>query len=121
MNVVPIQQEIDLGEPKFSDFWLLWLKKEKRKDAERLFLRLRDENKMLALIAAAEWRQVWMDRDEEFWPTATKWLEGDRWEDAIPARYRKTQSHETFKPRDDTPKSAMPEHVRLLIAKLRGK
>ena len=64
INVVPIQQEIDLGEPKFDDFWLLWLKKVKRKEAERLFLRLRDEQKMSAIVAAAEWRPLWLGRGD---------------------------------------------------------
>jgi len=119
MNVVPIQQEMDLGQPRFADFWLLWCgKKVRKKDAERLFNRLRDEQKMTAIVAAADWREIWMEREDEFRPDPYRWIEGDRWEDEMPRSYRKAQAH--VRPRDDTPKSSMPEHVRALIAKLKG-
>jgi len=121
MNVVPIQQEMDLGIPRFGDFWLLWTgKKVRKKDAERLFNRLRDEQKMQAIIAAAEWRDCWLERDDEFRPDPFRWIEGDRWEDELPRAYRKAQAQQTFRTHDDTPKSAMPEHVRALIAKLKA-
>jgi len=122
MNVVPIQQEMDLGQPKFEDFWILWGgKKVKKKDAERLFKRLRDEQKMLAIIAAAEWREIWLEREDEFRPDPYRWIEGDRWEDEMPRNYRKTQAHVAFKRDEQAPKSVMPEHVKAMIAKLRGK
>ena len=120
--MVPIQQEIDLGEPKFDDFWLLWLKKVKRKEAERLFLRLRDEQKMLAIVAAAEWRPLWLERGDEYAPDPVKWLEGDRWEDQLPGKYQRAQAHVPMKPRaEDTTKYVpMPDHVKQLLAKLKG-
>jgi len=122
MNVVPIQQEMDLGQPKFSDFWLLWSgKKIKRKDTERLFNRLRDEDRMLAIIAAADWREIWLEQEHDFRPDPCRWIEGDRWEDEMPKSYRKTQAYQPAKPRDDSPKSAMPDYVRSMIAKLRVK
>jgi hypothetical protein len=120
MQVVPIQQALDLGETKFEDFWLLWLKKVKRKEASKLFARLRDEQKMAALVGAAEWRSVWLGWDENYWPNAVNWIEGERWEDELPKQHR-AQAHVPVKPREDTPKSVMPEHVRQLIAQLRNK
>ena len=68
MNVVSLQQEIDLGEPQFDDWWILWLKKVKRKESKRLWMRLRNEQKMESIIAAAEWRPIWLAREEEFRP-----------------------------------------------------
>jgi hypothetical protein len=123
MNVVPIQQEIDLGQPKFEDFWLLWLKKAARKDAEKEFNRLKDSDKMLALIGAAEWRSVWSGWEQEFWPNAVKWIRGARWEDELPKEFRKTQAHELFKPKpeDNMKYVPMPDHVKALLNKLRGK
>ena len=123
MNVVPLQQEIDLGEPKFEDFWILWSgKKVKRKDTERVFKRLRNDEKMLAVIAAAEWRDIWVEKEEHYRPDPLRWIEGERWEDELPNAYRRTQVHEPFKPQIDGKKYVpMPDHVRALIAKLKGR
>ena len=120
MNVVPLQQEIDLGEPQFDDWWILWLKKVKRKESKRLWSRLRNEQKMASIIAAAEWRPVWLGRESEsYWPDPVKWLEGERWEDELPNAYRRTQA--PFKPQIDGKKYVpMPDQVRALIAKLKG-
>mgnify|MGYP001590624910 CR=1 FL=1 len=122
MNVVPLQQEMELGEPKFDDFWALWLKKVQKKESRYLFERLRDEHKMAAIIAAAEWRALWEGREPDFQPNPVKWISGERWEDELPNGYRRTQAHEPFKPQIDGKKYVpMPDHVRALIAKLKGR
>jgi hypothetical protein len=120
MNVISLQQEMDLGLPRFEDFWLLWFKKVQRKDAERLFSRLRDEHKLAAIVAAAEWRSVWEGWEPDFRPNAVKWIQGERWEDELPREHRRHSAHQPMR-REDVAKSAMPEHVRQMIAQLRAK
>ena len=121
MNVVPLQQEIDLGEPQFDDWWILWLKKVKRKESKRLWSRLRNEQKMASIIAAAEWRPVWLARESEYWPDPVKWVEGERWEDEMPQGYQRTSAHQPFKPDSPGAYVPMPDHVKALIARLRSK
>jgi len=106
----------------FDDFWVLWVRRVARKDALKEWNRLSVEKQTLAVVGAAEWRPVWLARGEmQYVPHASTWLHGERWDDEIPSEFRKMQAHQPVKYRgDDTPKTAMPEHVRQMIANLKA-
>lgn len=123
MNVVPIQQSLDLGIPAFGDFWLLWPKRVARKDAERAWARLTDAQKMQAIIALVDWRSCWLARNEmDYVPHAATWLNGERWEDELPAGFAsKDDGWRERMERDSKQAVPMPDHVKQLLEKLRKK
>lgn len=71
--------------------------------------------------ALAVWRTVWRDKDPEYLPYPASWLNGERWEDEVPAEYRRVNIAPAKTHLAQSERTEMPEHVRLLLAKLRDK
>lgn len=106
----------------FSSFWLLYPRRVARKDAERAWLKLQPEQRMQAIIAMADWRRVWADKDLDYLPHAATWLNGWRFEDELPCAY--TQSSSSHRPAaipEPGKRSVMPDAVRALLASLKKK
>jgi hypothetical protein len=73
---------------------------------------------MDAIIGITSWRKVWMARGEwEYVPYAATWLNGERWEDELPATM--IQVPVPTKLPEQGERTRMPDHVRELLAKLR--
>lgn len=120
MNVVPIVQPDPL--PDFADFWLLYPRRVAKKDAAKVWARLTAEQQVAALVACVAWRVTWSRKDVEYLPYPASWLNGERWEDELPASNVPAHaSHVIAAPGPEYQKTTMPEHVRALLAKLRGK
>ena len=113
MNVVPLEREEI--EANFSNFWILYPRHVAKKDALKAWNKIDAKLYPEILTALAAWRPVYLAREPDKIPHAATFLNGERWEDELPKEYRQAPA----KPRDDTPKSSMPEHVRSMIAKLR--
>lgn len=116
-----VQEQADLL-PTFLDFWDLYPKRVAKKDATRAWAKLTPTQKVEAVTALVEWRRIWRNKDTEFLPHAATWLNGERWEDEVPQEYRQsTAAHIDAKLPEVAARTAMPDHVRKLLAKLRGK
>lgn len=107
----------------FADFWTLYPRHEAKKDARKSWARLSQRQQVEAIIAIADWRQVWavQGRDSRLIPLAATWLNGERWEDEIPAGVIVYQaSHKLAQPEQEPTRSAdLPDRVKAMLAKLR--
>ena len=116
MNVVPIEKAEELS--SWEAFWVLYPRHEAKKDARKAWDKIDAGKHVEILTSLAGWRPVLAERERNYIPLPASWLRGERWEDELPVEYRR-QAHLPMKPRDDTPKTVMPEHVRQMIANLR--
>lgn len=112
--------------PTFEDFWLLYPKREAKKDAAREWVRLSRSDQLDAIVALVDWRRVWSSRERAYIPHAATWLNGERWTDELPPDYMaaKERSPRVFAEREkaDADRKAarpMPPELRALIASLR--
>jgi hypothetical protein len=105
----------------FDAFWTLYPRKEARKDAMKAWSQIPPAFYMPAVVAVAAWRREWARRDTQHIPLAATWLRGERWEDELPRGVAPTSSaHVPFEPTAPGQRSEMPEHVKAMIAKLKG-
>lgn len=106
----------------FEDFWILYPRHEAKKDARKAWEQIPKSLHNQILTATALWRPVWLDDERKWLPYAATWLRGERWEDELPAQLRKLASAAHVQAVLPTAeRGEMPQHVRDLIAKLRGK
>lgn len=108
----------------FDDFWTLWPKRVAKKDAEKLWTRLSEADRVKALVGICKWREVWLATGElRYVPNASTWLFGERWDDDLPAEWaaRATHASQTAFPARPAveARGEIPAHVREAIAKLR--
>lgn len=115
MNVVPLVELEAL--PSFEDFWVLYPRHEAKKDARKAWERVDAARHVEILTALAAWRPYLLARESSFIPLPATWLRGERWEDELPKEGR-VAAHVPTPPREATPKSVMPEHVKAMIARL---
>jgi hypothetical protein len=109
----------------WDGFWTLFPRHEAKKDARRAWDRLSPSVQMDAVVAIAAWRRVWQaqGRTTQVIPLPATWLNGERWEDEIPAQFSvRPQSHAPAAPLNGKVNGAvaMPDHVRAAIAKLKA-
>lgn len=104
----------------FDDFWLLYPRRVAKKDAQRAWARIDPRKHAEILTSLASWRRVWLGRGEQqFVPYPATWLNGERWEDELPKEG--IQAHQLMPARaPDGPRTAMPDAVRALLARLRS-
>jgi hypothetical protein len=102
----------------FADFWLLYPRRVAKKDAQKIWARMSQAQRVAAVVACAAWRPVWAGKDLDYLPYPSTWLYGERWEDELPS----TVSHASHVAAVETAAPArgeIPAHVRDLLAKLR--
>jgi hypothetical protein len=78
---------------------------------------------MAAVVAIVDWRAVWAQqgRDIRLIPLPATWLNGERWEDELPdVLFARPAAQAAAKIPERINGSAMPEHVKALLAKLRN-
>lgn len=72
--------------PFFADFWKAYPRKTNKSFAEKSFAKLKVDqemlDKMLQAIALQN-RTVWKDKDQQYIPHPSTWLNGKRWEDEV--------------------------------------
>jgi hypothetical protein len=69
----------------FDAFWQVYPRREKRKEAEKAWLKINpDEDTLKAIIAAVERQKAspdWIKEGGKFIPHPSSWLNGERWKD----------------------------------------
>ena len=124
MNIVPLEAKHDEPQPTFDDFWLLYTRRQARKDAVKAWTRLGPADQMEALVALVDWRRVWLARgDDRYTPLPATWLNGERWTDELPAEFVQRISHVSHVSAEVPAaglRTEMPAHVRAMLAKLRA-
>lgn len=80
-RIEPVEQD-----SKFTQFWKAYPRKTNKSFAERVFAKLKVDqqmlDKMLQAIALQN-RTVWKDKDQQYIPHPSTWLNGQRWEDEV--------------------------------------
>ena|SRR5208282_2370466 len=113
-------------------FWTLYPRHEAKKDALKAWRRMSESDRHAAVIAIADWRQVWkaQGRDTHLIPLPATWLNGERWEDEVPqgliqrgSRSQVSQSGVVTSSLRESVSSPMllPEHVLEMIARMKSK
>jgi hypothetical protein len=77
----------------FDIFWKAYPRKVSPANAKRSFAKLKVDEEMLKKMLhaiEAQKRSVWLDKDPQYIPHPSTWLNGERWEDevAVPAQPR---------------------------------
>jgi hypothetical protein len=132
LEAVPAQPAVEKEEiaaPSFTEFWILYPRKVARKDAERAWSRLGDRAQLAAMVGIIAWREVWayeyrMREDAyDYVPHPATWLNGERWEDEVPARFKPKPAVALAptEPRTGRVERASPEVVKEIIAKWRNR
>jgi len=73
---------------RFTEFWALYPKKLKKKEAREAFKKIIKTSEMYALLRVGlekwvkEW-DTWEDTERRYIPYPSTWLNGERWEDEI--------------------------------------
>jgi len=109
---------------EFSDFWLLYPRRVARKAALQAWDKLKPAQQMQACVALMDWRTIWLQRgDVQFIPHAATWLNGERFDDELPADFVRSKaapaSHSAFKPDAPTAVAPMPDKLRVMLAELK--
>lgn len=82
------EAEIEEAEsvPSFAEFWSVWPKKNSKKDAERAWSKAIKKTDAAAIVNAARAYAESPNRPEaQFVPYGATWLNGERWNDPLPA------------------------------------
>ena len=115
--------------PCFDHFWLLYPRHVAKLAARRAWAKVNPSEHVAILEALVSWRPVWRDKDPEYLPHAATWLNRERWEDELPAGYRRVtgESPQTALERDRTGdqtipvRQTIPPHVQSVIDRILGK
>lgn len=73
----------------FEDFWKAYPRKTNKGFAKKVFEKLKVDDVMLTKMIQAIYVQnktVWKDKDQQYIPHPSTWLNGERWEDEIVAK-----------------------------------
>jgi hypothetical protein len=108
----------------WESFWALYPRHVAKLAARKAWAKTRPEDHVAILEALVSWRPVWRDKDPEYLPHASTYLNGERWTDELPQGFRKRE--ETPFPGvlgNDQPiqiRESIPEHIKALIARIKG-
>lgn len=79
--IKPVEQD-----SKFNQFWKAYPRKTNKSFAEKVFLKLNVDEVLLTKMTnaiALQNRTVWKDKDQQYIPHPSTWLNGKRWEDEV--------------------------------------
>ena len=77
---------VDQSNPLFDKFWHNYPRKSNKAFARRVFDKLKVDEEMLGkMLSAISTQQttIWKDKDPQYIPHPSTWLNGERWEDEI--------------------------------------
>ena len=83
-----IEPIVGQGNPLFDTFWKVYPKKTNKEFAKRVFAKLKVDQPLLDKILhslSIQVRTIWKDKDVQYIPHPSTWLNGKRWEDEISA------------------------------------
>jgi hypothetical protein len=76
-------------DPLFVEFWKAYPRKTNKEFAEKVFAKLKVDEALLTKMITAIYVQnksVWKDKEQQYIPHPSTWLNGKRWEDEIVAK-----------------------------------
>lgn len=79
-----VEQKEDLS---FTTFWKAYPRKTNRSFAKKVFAKLKVTPEMLTKMLQAidqQKRSIWKDKDQQYIPHPSTWLNGERWDDEVP-------------------------------------
>lgn len=82
-RIEPVCQK---GNPLFDTFWKAYPKKTNKAFAKKVFYKLKVDEPLLAKMVqalAAQSKTIWKDKDPQYIPHPSTWLNGERWEDEV--------------------------------------
>ena len=109
--------ENDIG---FAEFWMVYPRREAKKDAEKAWKQIRSDLYPQIINAAAAWRREWIRREQNFIPLPATWLRGERWEDELPRTEYTHQSQQAATPDKPYVRGELSEAAKALIARQKG-
>jgi hypothetical protein len=77
------------SDPLFVEFWKAYPRKTNKDFAEKVFAKLKVDDALLTKMIQAIYVQnksVWKDKEQQYIPHPSTWLNGKRWEDEIVAK-----------------------------------
>jgi len=75
--------------PFFEEFWKAYPRKTNKGFARKVFEKLKVDDAMLTKMIQAIYVQnknVWKDKDQQYIPHPSTWLNGERWDDEVVAK-----------------------------------
>jgi hypothetical protein len=108
----------------FENFWLVWPRREAKKDAQRAWNGIEEADKQSALLALIDWRRVWANKETQYIPLPASWLRAERWTDEVPKEFRNSREAATrtlIAEQSKTTRVAPPPEFLALLEKMRGK
>lgn len=125
-NPVDSPSTADRTLPCFDTFWTLYPRHVAKLAAKKAWAKVNPRDHVAILEALVSWRQVWRDKDPEYLPHGATWLNGERWEDELPAGFRRVTSESTqsaLKDFDAKPeaRTAIPDYVLAVIGKIKNR
>jgi hypothetical protein len=84
-RIEPVVQK----DPLFIEFWKAYPRKTNKDFAEKVFAKLKVDEALLTKMITAIYVQnksVWKDKEQQYIPHPSTWLNGKRWEDEIVAK-----------------------------------
>lgn len=85
----PSSEKSDASEDGFEQFWKLYPKKAKRKDALRAWQKLKPSAELQEVLITALGKHCvshdWTKEGGRYVPLPASWINGERWEDELPA------------------------------------
>jgi pyocin large subunit-like protein len=85
----PVIKPNKSSSPFFVEFWKAYPRKTNKDFAEKVFAKLKVDDAMLTKMIQAIYVQnksVWKDKEQQYIPHPSTWLNGKRWEDEIVAK-----------------------------------
>jgi hypothetical protein len=77
------------SDPLFVEFWKAYPRKTNKDFAEKVFAKLKVDDVLLTKMIQAihvQNRSVWKDKEQQYIPHPSTWLNGKRWEDEVVAK-----------------------------------
>jgi hypothetical protein len=81
-RIEPVDQKNNF----FAEFWKAYPRKTNKGFAEKVFAKLKVDQELLTKMIQAihlQSRTVWKDKDQQYIPHPSTWLNGERWEDEV--------------------------------------
>lgn len=124
MEIEPPAQP-DPAPDLWDAFWTLYPRREGKKDARKMWSRMKDPEQLAAVVAAAAWRKIWSaeDRATHLIPMPATWLNGERWEDDVPQEFKRLVAPKRVEiaVEEAFVRGEIPEHIKAMIAKIKAR
>jgi hypothetical protein len=84
--IKPVVKKVGVDNEKFNAFWTAYPRKSNKAFARKSFDKLNPDDVLLQKILNAihvQRRSIWLDKDPQYIPHPSTWLNGERWEDEV--------------------------------------